>query len=194
MAQKEWTETLREKIHREVVGVDGKSMRASRDVPENKKAVHIVSAWATKNRLILWEVATNEKSNEITAIPQLLDMLELTGCIATIDAMGTQTKAVEKIIGKGTDYLLPVKENHPQLLQDIRLYFDEHDNLSETAQTLDTDQTLEKAHGRIEKREWIVSKDIDIIRHFVLNLLSRDSSSKGGISSNRKRCALSSSS
>ena len=274
----EWTETLREKIDKEVIGIDGKSICASRDVPKKKKAVHMVSAWATQNRLILGEVATSEKSNEITAIPQLLEMLELTGCIVTIDAMGTQTKIVEKIIEKGADYVLPVKENQPQLLQDIRLYFDDYNNSNETTQTLETAQTMEKDHGRIEKRECIISKDIDwldpegnwknlagiakitsttemlstgvvesseqylifsardldaaqvldarrahwgvesmhwsldvclredecrvrtnhaakifnIVRHFVMNLLSRESSSKGGISSKRKRCALSS--
>jgi len=151
----EWAESMRKKITGEVIAIDGKTICASRDVPKNKKAVHVISAWSTKNRLILGEIAVEEKSNEIKAIPQLLEMLELSGCIVTIDAMGTQAKIAEKIIEKGADYVLPVKENQPQLHEDIRLYFEENDGFEDTA------KTEEKAHGRIERRECIINKNID---------------------------------
>ncbi len=110
-----WVETI--------VALDGKTICGSRDIPKNKKAAHIVSAWAATNRLVLGQLACEEKSNEITAIPQLLELLEIKGCIVTIDAMGTQTKIAEKIVDKGADYILSVKENQPRLHADIALYF-----------------------------------------------------------------------
>jgi predicted transposase YbfD/YdcC len=150
-----WVETIREKISGEVVALDGKTICASRDVPRNKKAVHIVSAWAATNRLVLGQMACEEKSNEITAIPKLLELLELKGCIVTIDAMGTQTKIAETIVDKGADYILTVKENQPQLHSDIVLYFQtERNSLTETA------RTEEVLHGRYETRELAISRDI----------------------------------
>jgi len=150
-----WVETIRQKISGEVVAIDGKTVCASRDVPKNKKAVHIVSAWAATNRLVLGQLACQEKSNEITAIPQLLDLLEIKGCIVTIDAMGTQTKIAEKVIDKGADYILSVKENQPLLHSDIALYFQtERNSLTEIA------KTTEKSHGRYETGEMVISKDI----------------------------------
>jgi predicted transposase YbfD/YdcC len=148
-------ETIRQKISGEVIALDGKTLCASRDVPKKKKAVHIVSAWAASNRLVLGQLACEEKSNEITAIPLLLDLLEIKGCIITIDAMGTQTKIAEKIIDKGADYLLSVKENQPQLHSDIALYFQtERGKLSQTA------ATAEMSHGRYETREMLISQDV----------------------------------
>ena len=151
----EWTESIREKISGEIVAIDGKTIRGSRSVTENKKPVHIVSAWASENGLVLGEIATDEKSNEITAIPKLLKMLELSGCIVTIDAMGTQKEIAKEIIAAKANYVLPVKENHPQLLDDIRLFFAEGSASCEYA------ETLEKSHGRIEKRECYVTTKID---------------------------------
>lgn len=151
----EWVETIREKISGEVVAVDGKSIRRSKDIPKNKRAVHIVSAWATQNRLILGEIATEAKSNEITAIPELLHMLNLHGCIVTIDAMGTQKDIAATIIGRGADYLLSVKENQPSLLEDISLYFSTEQKKCSYA------QKSEKSHGRYETRECWATTDID---------------------------------
>ena len=149
-----WVETIRQKISGEVVAIDGKTLCASRDVPKNKKAVHIVSAWALANRLVLGQVACDEKSNEITAVPKLLELLEIKGCIVTIDAMGTQTKIAERIIEKGGDYILSVKENQPQLYSDIDLYFKSKNDNLEMA------KTTEKSHGRYETREIVISRDI----------------------------------
>jgi predicted transposase YbfD/YdcC len=150
----EWVESLRIKVSGEVVAIDGKTIRASRDTAKGKKAVHIVSAWASQNHLILGELATEEKSNEITAIPQLLDMLNVKGCTVTIDAMGTQAKIAAKILERGGDYLLPVKENQPQLHADIALFFEDQPN------DLDFAETKDQGHGRIETRNCVVSRDV----------------------------------
>ena len=96
----EWTESIRKEIKDEVVAIDGKTIRGSKSFTENKKPVHIVSAWAAENGLVLGEVAADEKSNEITAIPKLLKMLHLKGCIVTIDAMGTQKDIAQEIVAK----------------------------------------------------------------------------------------------
>ena len=151
----EWVETIRQKISGEVVAIDGKTICASKDIPKNKKATHIVSAWATQNRLVLGQLATEVKSNEITAIPKLLKLLDLKGCIVTIDAMGTQTKIAEAIIDKGANYILTVKENQPALRNDILFYFD-----SEDTSGFDTAETSDNSHGRVEYRKIVISKDI----------------------------------
>ena len=151
----EWIAGIRQKIPGEVVAIDGKTIRASRSETEGRKALHVVSAWAAENGLVLGEVAVDEKSNEIVAIPQLLKMLELNGCIVTIDAMGTQKEIAETIRSKGADYVLPVKDNHPNLRKDIELYFS-----TEKAQC-DYAKTVEKSHGRYEKRECWLTEDID---------------------------------
>ena len=150
----EWTESIRTKIHGEVVAVDGKTVCGSKCDTEGKRAIHVVSAWAAENGLVLGELATEEKSNEITAIPKLLRMLKLNGCIVTIDAMGTQKEISSVIRECGADYLLPVKENHPGLLEDISLYF------STEKATCGYAKTVEKSHGRYEKRECWTTEDI----------------------------------
>ena len=152
---REWVETIRIKISGEVVAIDGKSICGSKDIPRNKRAIHIVSAWATENSLVLGEIATEEKSNEITAIPELLRMLNLCGCIVTIDAMGTQKDIARTIINQGADYLLSVKDNQSNLFNDIALFFSTEKDSCSCA------HTTEKSHGRYEKRKCWVSTDID---------------------------------
>lgn len=98
-----WTEDVREKTQGEVIAVDGKSARGSQNRKRSKNPLHMVSAWATANRLVLGQEATEEKSNEITAIPKLLEVLKLHGCIVTIDAMGCQREIAEQIVNQGTD-------------------------------------------------------------------------------------------
>ena len=150
-----WVETIREKNSGEIVAVDGKTVRRSKDLQKNKRAIHVVSAWATTNGLVLGELATEEKSNEITAIPELLKMLEVKGCIITIDAMGTQKDITKTIREKEADYVLSVKENQPMLYGDISLYF------STESEECDYTKTVEKSHGRYEKRECWTTTDID---------------------------------
>jgi len=150
-----WVETIREKISGDIVPIDGKTIRRSKDLANNKKAIHIISAWSAANGIVLGEIATDEKSNEITAIPNLLRMLELKGCIVTIDAMGTQAEIARTIIDGGADYVLAVKENQLTLLEDIELYF------STESAACDYAKTTEKSHGRYETRECWASTDID---------------------------------
>jgi predicted transposase YbfD/YdcC len=156
----EWVETIRYKISGEVVAIDGKTIRASKDIPKNKKAVHVVSAWATQNKLVLGQLATEEKSNEITAIPKLLELLEIKGCVVTIDAIGTQTEIAEKIVEKDADYILTVKGNQENLYRNISNVFDSEEAEAAAA---DIAETTEKAHGRIEIRKVIINKDIESI-------------------------------
>src|SRR5215831_1618389 len=106
-----------------VVAVDGKTARRSHDRGAGKAAIHMVSAWASANRLVLGQVATEEKSNEITAIPALLDLLLLKGCIVTIDAMGCQTDIAAQIVDKGADYVLALKENQEHISHEARHLF-----------------------------------------------------------------------
>lgn len=150
----EWVETIRIKVSGEVIAIDGKTICASKSMADNKRPVHIVSAWAAENGLVLGEIAVEEKSNEIVAIPKLLKMLELTGCIVTIDAMGTQKEIAGAIKDAKADYVLPVKQNHPGLYEDISLYF------STEISGCDYAKTTEKSHGRIEMRECYCSTDI----------------------------------
>lgn len=142
----------------EVVAIDGKTVRRSHDRSNGKEAIHVVSAWATANHLVLGQRKVDEKSNEITAIPELLELLVLNGCIVTIDAMGCQTEIAEQIVGQGADYVLAVKENQPHLLEDIAVFFD----LSEQNDFAKVDHTYHRTanggHGRVEVREcWAIS-------------------------------------
>lgn len=107
-----------------VVAIDGKTVRRSRDDAGGQRPIHVVSAWACENALVLGQLRVDEKTNEIKAIPELLDILCIKGCIVTIDAMGTQKGITEKIIEKEADYILQVKENQPALMEDISLYFE----------------------------------------------------------------------
>lgn len=142
------------------VAIDGKTLRGSHDQTKGKKALHLVSAWASECRLVLGQVATAEKSNEITAIPELLTMLDLSGCLVTIDAMGCQTNIAAQIIAQEGDYLLAVKDNQKNLAHDVTELFD-----IEFAQTEPFEgfaheyaKTIDKGHGRIEIREcWIIT-------------------------------------
>ena len=120
----EWSQGLADLLPGEVVAIDGKTVRRSHDKRAGKQAIHLVSAWASANTLTLGQVKTDRKSNEITAIPRLLEMLELSGCIVTIDAMGCQKEIAQGILERGADYLLAVKENQGRLHQDVRDLFE----------------------------------------------------------------------
>jgi predicted transposase YbfD/YdcC len=136
------------------VNIDGKTICGSKN--EAHKAYHVVSAWVSENQITLGEIVVDEKSNEITAIPKLLDLVDVENAVVTIDAMGTQTKIADKIIEKKADYCLALKGNHSDLHDDVKFYF-ENQNATITI------GTLEKDHGRIEKREYFLETDIDWI-------------------------------
>jgi predicted transposase YbfD/YdcC len=138
-----------------VVAIDGKAARRSHDRGQGKAALHLVSAWASANSLVLGQLATEQKSNEITAIPALLRLLALEGCTVTIDAMGCQTAIAAQVVEQGADYVLALKDNHPMLRERVRLAFADARaaaGTSRVASGWDTRTTLEKDHGRVERR------------------------------------------
>ena len=152
---------ITEKTQGEVVAVDGKTLRRSYDKSDDKAAIHMVNAWASETGIVLGQLRTSEKSNEITAIPELLDMLEVSGCIVSIDAMGCQTAIAQKIRDKGADYLLAVKGNQNTLHEDIKLFLDDLSAKESLVKTKGFHETLDKGHGRIEIRRCWVSTAID---------------------------------
>jgi predicted transposase YbfD/YdcC len=138
-----------------VVAIDGKTARRSHDRGRGKAALHLVSAWATSSGLVLGQVATDEKSNEITAIPALLRLLDLAGCTVTLDAMGCQTAIAEQVVEQGADYVLALRDNQETLHERARLAFADARAAVGTplAPTdLDTARTVAKGHGRLEIR------------------------------------------
>jgi predicted transposase YbfD/YdcC len=159
-----WVKAISEVTEGEVVAIDGKTLRRSFDNASGKAAIHMVSAWASKNNLVLGQVKTEEKSNEITAIPKLLELLHLHGCIVTIDAMGCQRDIVERIVEKGADYVISLKGNQETLQREVEALFVEA--TEESFETLPHayTETLEKEHGRIEKRRYWTTGRLDAIR------------------------------
>ena len=147
----DWVQALQETTAGKVIGIDGKTLRASLDRAKGKNPLHVVSAWATENRLLLGQVAVDEKSNEITAIPKLLDVLEISGAIVTIDAMGCQKEIAAKIRAKGADYVLAVKGNQEHLEEDVAERFAEVTEET-TRRKPSTYTSEEQGHGREEFR------------------------------------------
>ncbi|WP_299735803.1 ISAs1 family transposase [uncultured Endozoicomonas sp.] len=157
----EWMKACHQVSNGEIIAIDGKTVRRSYDKGKDKGAIHMVSAFANANELVLGQVKVNEKSNEITAIPELLELLEIRGCLVTIDAMGCQRDIAKKIVDKGADYLLAVKGNQGKLHE----AFENHFSIEKVNQwTGDLFRTEEKSHGRMESRLHIVS---DIFDEFV---------------------------
>ena len=150
-----WIESVVSKSKHNIVHIDGKRLCNSGE-NGSKSIIHLVNAWSSSNQMILGQVKTEAKSNEITAIPTLLDMLELEGAIVTIDAMGCQRTIAKKIVDHGADYVLAVKENQAHLLDDIKEAFAQ--TLTATSHT-----TTEKGHGRIETRKCRVITGMDWI-------------------------------
>ena len=138
-----------------VVAIDGKTLRRSFDRAAGKSALHLVSAWAAEQRLVLGQLAVDGKSNEITAIPRLLEMLSLNGTIVTADAMGCQREIAEKVVAQGGDYVLALKGNQGTLHTDVGLFLDDPHLVAD-----DTRTTVDGDHGRIETRASLVSTNI----------------------------------
>lgn len=162
-----WIEGLIDLTGVEAIHIDGKTLRRSFDHASSKAAIHMISAWASKAELSLGQLTTHAKSNEITAIPKLLDLLTLHGAVVTIDAMGCQTKIAEKIIERGGEYLLAVKDNQHALYEDIKRLFHEAIPANFEGMGYDFHETVDKGHGRIETRRVWVTRDVDwlIQRH-----------------------------
>lgn len=151
-----WITDLQEITTGQIVAIDGKTLRRSYDTASGKAAIHMVSAWATANCISLGQVVVDAKSNEITAIPKLLEILDVSGCLVTIDAMGCQTEIASAIVAGGADYVLATKDNQPTLSGGIRGFFDDHmeDDFARTK--VSRHQTNEKGHGREELRSYYV--------------------------------------
>lgn len=154
----EWVKAVSQATEGRVIAVDGKQLRRSHDKALGKDAIYMVSAWASEAQMVLAQRKVEEGSNEIAALPQLLALLELEGCIVTIDALGTQVKIAEIIVDKGGDYILPVKENQATLLEDIQDVFSQDQAYDFTDAPYDHARSVNKGHNRIETREcWCIS-------------------------------------
>jgi predicted transposase YbfD/YdcC len=154
----QWVAAARETLKGQIIALDGKSLRRSYDQVLGKSAIHMVSAWATAQRLVLGQRKINAKSNEISALPELLKVLAIEGCIVTIDAMGCQTEIAETIIQHGADYVLAVKENQGKLYEDVQDLFAGADEVAFREVPHDFEREVTKDHGRLEIREcWILS-------------------------------------
>jgi predicted transposase YbfD/YdcC len=154
----EWIQALHDVTQGQVVAIDGKTLRRSFDRASSKSAIHMVSAWATVNHISLGQVVVDEKSNEITAIPKLLQVLEISGCLVTIDAMGCQTEIAQAIVDANANYVLAVKNNQPTLAQGISGFFADHANDDFARVKVRRHATDEHAHGRHEHREYFVCR------------------------------------
>lgn len=145
----------------QLVNIDGKTLRGSKQSSDGKGALNIVSAWASEQSVVLGEVKTDEKSNEITAIPELLKILDLEGAIVTIDAMGCQTEIVKEIVDRQADYVISLKGNQGTLYEDVKEYLDWAERINFDEIEYDYYETLEKGHGRIEHRRCWVTNQIE---------------------------------
>jgi predicted transposase YbfD/YdcC len=151
-----WITALHEVTDGQIIPIDGKTLRRSFDAASGKAAIHMVSAWAAANHISLGQVVTDAKSNEITAIPKLLELLEISGALVTIDAMGCQTEIARKIVAQEADYCLAVKGNQPTLHQGIQDFFEDHlaDDFARTR--VRRHETQETGHGREEERTYLL--------------------------------------
>jgi predicted transposase YbfD/YdcC len=153
-----WIQAVSAVTHGQVIAIDGKVLRGSCNRVLGKAGIDMVSAWATANHLVLGQVKVDDKSNEITAIPKLLQVLEIAGCIVTIDAIGCQTAIAQAIVDLEADYVLVVKENQGHLYEDIQALFDgaQEVNFKDVAHTYA--KTTDKGHGRLEIRQcWAIA-------------------------------------
>jgi predicted transposase YbfD/YdcC len=165
-----WTQSLRQAVPQEIVALDGKALRGALNRDQSVK--YVVSAWAESNHLVLGQLKVADKSNEITAVPALLRVLELSGCIVTIDAMGCQKKIAQEIIEADADFVLALKGNQETVHQEVKTFLDQaveekaaprlpKARLSKAAAALASLETVEKDHGRLETRRYYQSAELD---------------------------------
>ena len=178
-----WTEALRETLHSPAdppapfsagsagsgrmgthVALDGKRLRRSFDRGTGQAALHLVSAWATEQRLVLGQVSVEEGGNEITALPALLSLLDLEGCLVTIDAIGCQRELARQVVAQGADYVLAVKRNQPALLEDVQLFLDDAHAQEWRGVSHQTHQSFDAEHGRQERRAYFVTGEVAWLR------------------------------
>ncbi|MBF0298619.1 MAG: ISAs1 family transposase [Oligoflexia bacterium] len=159
-----WTNYLVDVIN-EVIAIDGKCSRGSSDLDNNKKAIQTVSAWANNKGLVLGQVQVDQKSNEITAIPELLDMIDIKGATITIDAIGNQKNITEKIIDKNGDYVIALKKNQPTLYNEVKSFFEgaAENNFQDVEHTFY--ESIDEGHGRYEIRNYYQVNDIGFLNN-----------------------------
>lgn len=153
-----WVESVCRKMPANIVSVDGKTLCGSRDA--HKNPIHMVSAWVNEQQMVLGQMAVDEKSNEIAAVPQLLDMLDIAGCIVTSDAMSCQKETAEKIIQKNADYVLALKANQPLTHREAEEYFADVFEKPVDHPSVQTFRSVDSGHGRIETRVYYLSTEI----------------------------------
>jgi predicted transposase YbfD/YdcC len=151
---------LSPEVANKVIAIDGKTLRGSHDGAQ--AAIHLVSAFASEANIVLGQVKTAEKSNEITAIPELLEWLDVRGAIVTIDAMGCQKAITQKIIDKDGDYFIALKGNQESLHEDVKLHFEQPSAMAQA--NMQFAESIDKGHGRIEVRRCRLSTDIDWLK------------------------------
>jgi predicted transposase YbfD/YdcC len=162
-----WVRTTLPHLPEDVIAIDGKTLRRSHSRAADRPAIHMVSAWANTHRMVLGQIKTSEKSNEITAIPDLLRTLDLTGSIVTIDAMGCQRTIAEQIIDQEADYVLSLKGNQGSLCDDVTVFFQELSRGCPDHIHPSYHETTDGGHGRIEIRRYCSVDEIDwlVTRH-----------------------------
>jgi predicted transposase YbfD/YdcC len=164
-----WVENVFQVTKGQVVALDGKTLRGSHQRGAGKEAIHLVNAWAVSNGIVLGQRKVEDKSNEISAIPELLRLLNVSGCLVTIDAMGCQKDIAQTIRDEKADYILRVKDNQSKLKQDIEDWFAYGDSQQFAGMQMDFHQTIHKTSGRVELRRcWAVSDPLafEHIRHY----------------------------
>lgn len=154
-----WAERICQVTSGQLVALDGKKLRRSQDRPHQRDGIWMVSAWVSENRLVLGQRRVEDKSNEITAVPELLAALDITGCVVTLDALNTQTAIAEQIVKAQADYLLPVKENQGTLYEDLEMLFEGFEAENYVAVPHDTAKRVSEGHDRRELRQcWVVTE------------------------------------
>ena len=153
-----WVKSVNDISENEIVSIDGKTICGSRD--DNYSVIHMISAWANKTGIVLGQMRVDEKSNEIPAVPQLLDFIDVQNCTITSDAMSCQKKTVQKIREKNCDYAICLKGNQETIYDDVRFYFESAEKEPEFY-ALDKTETHDKGHGRIEKRQYFLETKVD---------------------------------
>lgn len=166
LCYQEWVATILPERAADIISIDGKSVRGSGGGGKGLKPIHMVSAWSSAAGLTLGQIKTSEKSNEITAIPRLLQVLNIVGCIITIDAMGCQTKIANAIIKKQGEYVLAVKENQENLLTEIKDYFDDAEKTNYLSLHPYKAETKEKNRGRLEERHLVQIGECTLLSRF----------------------------
>jgi predicted transposase YbfD/YdcC len=153
-----WVRAARPALPAQVIALDGKTVRRSHDRHRGTTAIHLVSAWAAEQRLVLAQTKVDDKSNEITAIPAVLRALEVQGCLVTIDAMGCQRTIAQQVLDQGGAYVLALKDNQPTLAADVQECFDQAQATQFVGVQHDYQQAVDKGHGRLEiRRRWVIT-------------------------------------